>query len=66
MSQEQKTVKAETAYELDKRINELLCDGGWQRSGDAHLVIKQKNYQSGSSDNEETWYQTLVRTKPNY
>ena len=61
MALEQKIVRTNSEFELDITVNKLLLEG-WQRSGDAHLVIKQRIYQYGS-DNEEIWYQTLVRDK---
>lgn len=56
----QKIIKAYSDTSLDIEVNKLLLDG-WERSGDARLAIKQKNYQYSSSDNEEIWYQTLTK-----
>lgn len=63
MALEQKIVREYSQIALDITVNKMLLEG-WQRSGDAHLVIKQRS--AYHSDNEEVWYQTLVRTKPNY
>lgn len=62
MAKEQKIIRKSDELSLDITVNKLLLEG-WERSGDAHLVIIQKNYQHTSSDNEEVWYQTLVRDK---
>jgi hypothetical protein len=61
MAKEQKIVRAYSELELDIKVNELLKND-WELYGDSHLVIKQRNYQNGS-DNEEIWYQTLIRDK---
>lgn len=61
MAKEQKIVRAYSESELDIKANELLKND-WELYGDSHLVIKQRNYQNGS-DNEEIWYQTLIRDK---
>ena len=60
MAKEQKIIRKSDEVSLDITVNKLLLEG-WERSGDAHLVIIQKNYQHCSSDNEEVWYQTLSK-----
>ena len=60
MALKQKIIKAYSETSLDIEVNKLLLDG-WERSGDARLAIKQKNYQYSSSNNEEIWYQTLTK-----
>ena len=57
MARKQKTVREGSASNLDFEVNKLLLDG-WERSGDARLVIKH-NY--GGSANTEIWYQTLIK-----
>jgi hypothetical protein len=60
MALEQKIVRTNSELELDIKVNELLKND-WELYGDSHLVIKQRS--AYPSDNEEVWYQTLIRDK---
>ena len=60
MAKKQKIVREGSASNLDFEVNKLLLDG-WERSGDARLVIKQSNNNYGGSTNTEIWYQTLTK-----
>jgi hypothetical protein len=62
MAKEQKTIRTSSEIKLDIEVNKMLLEK-WKRSGDARVAIIQTIYNSGTTNNEEVWYQTLVKDK---